>query len=146
MEYVICALGMPFNGETIAKQSLGGSESAAYYLGRELAARGHRVTMFTTCEQGGTWDGVNYVPAGPINQHTPLGQHFEFYARNTPHDVLIMQRHPSAFDRVFASKVNIWQTHDLALHRTSGPIGAMMWNVDAVTCVSEWHKAQLREV
>lgn len=146
MDYVIHALGLPFNGETIKEKSLGGSESAAYYLGRELARRGHRVTLFTAHEQGGTWDGVNYVFCGPLTQQTPLGAHFEFYARNTPHDVLIMQRHPTAFDRTFASKVNIWQAHDLALHRTAGPINAMMWNVDAVTTVSEWHKAQLREV
>lgn len=146
MDYVIHALGMPFDGETIAKRSLGGSESAAYYFGRELALRGHRVTMFTNCEQGGTWDGVSYVPAGPVTQQTPLGQHFEFYARNTPHDVLIVQRHPMAFDQLFASKVNILQTHDLALHRTSGMVNAMMWNVSAVTVVSEWHKRQVRDV
>lgn len=146
MDYVICALGIPFNGETVKEKSLGGSESAAYYMARELARRGHRVTMFTTHEQGGLWDGVQYVSCGPLTQQTPLGQHFEFYARNTPHDVLIVQRHPSAFDRPYASKVNIWQTHDLALHRTGGPIGAMMWNVDAVTCVSGWHKDQLRSV
>lgn len=146
MDYVICALGMPFNGTTVSEESLGGSESAAYYMARELARRGHRVTVFTTHEQGGMSEGVNYVPCGPLTPQTPLGAHFEFYARNTPHDVLIIQRHPTAFDRPFASKVNIWQTHDLALHRTGGPINAMMWNVDAVTCVSNWHKAQLREV
>ena len=36
--------GMPFNGDTIPSgQSLGGSESAAYYLAKALVKRGHRI-------------------------------------------------------------------------------------------------------
>lgn len=146
MDYVIHALGLPFNGETLQTQSLGGSESAAYYLARELAARRHRVTVFTSHAQGGQWDGVTYVPAGAITQATPLGQQFEFYARNTPHDVLVMQRHPQAFAAPFASKVNLWQTHDYALHRLSPSVTGMMWNIDAVLAVSEWHRRQVCDV
>lgn len=146
MDYVILAPGIPFNGDTLRTQSLGGSESAAYYMARELAARGHRVTMFTSHPEGGMWDGVTYVHAGEVSQASPLGAAFEFYARNTPHDVLLIQRHPSAFALPFASKINIWQTHDLALHRMSPHVLGMMWNVNVVTCVSAWHKQQLREV
>jgi len=29
--------GMPFNGDTVKTRSLGGSESAAYYMAKELA-------------------------------------------------------------------------------------------------------------
>lgn len=146
MDIVLHSLGMPFNGETVATQSLGGSESAAYYQARELAKRGHRVIVFTSSTEEGEWDGVRYYGAGAVSNEHPLGERFEFYARNTPHDVLIIQRHPTAFHGAFASKVNIWQLHDLALYRTSGIANHNMWQVDAVTCVSQWHKDQVCDV
>lgn len=146
MDVVIHSLGMPFNGETIEKRSLGGSESAAYYQARELARRGHRVTVFTTSVDEGHFEGVNYCWAGEPKESSPLGERFEYYARNTPHDVLIIQRHPHAFHQPFASKVNLWQLHDLALHRTAGMANHGMWQTDFVTCVSEWHKKQVCEV
>lgn len=146
MDIVVHSFGMPFNGETVAKESLGGSESAAYYQARELAKRGHRVLVFTSSTDEGVWDDVRYCWAGEMSAAHPLGERFEFYARSTPHDVLIIQRHPTAFHGAFASKVNIWQLHDLALHRSSGMANHNMWQVDAVTCVSEWHKTQVCEV
>jgi glycosyltransferase involved in cell wall biosynthesis/2-polyprenyl-3-methyl-5-hydroxy-6-metoxy-1,4-benzoquinol methylase len=146
MDVVLHSVGMPFNGETIEKRSLGGSESAAYYQARELARRGHRVTVFTSSAEEGVWDGVTYCFAGQPAENAPLGERFEFYARNTPHDVLIIQRHPAAFHGSFASKVNLWQLHDLALYRTAGLANHGMWQIDAVTCVSKWHKDQVCEV
>jgi glycosyltransferase involved in cell wall biosynthesis/2-polyprenyl-3-methyl-5-hydroxy-6-metoxy-1,4-benzoquinol methylase len=146
MDIVLHCLGMPFNGETVTKQSLGGSESAAYYQARELAKRGHRVIVFTSSTEEGVWDDVKYCYAGEPTQAALLGERFEFYTRNTPHDVLIIQRHPAAFHGAFASKVNIWQLHDLALYRSSGMANHNMWQVDAVTCVSQWHKDQVCSV
>lgn len=137
---------MPFDGRTVYESSLGGSESAAYYLARELASRGHRVSLWTTKEAPeSSTDGVNYVWIGACTQETPLGAQFEFYARNTPHDVLIIQRHPIAFHKRFASKVCIWQLHDLALKRSQAKALAGTWQIDAVTCVSEWHAQQVRD-
>ena len=146
MDYVINALGLPFNGDTIKSSSLGGSESAAYYLARELAARGHRVTAFTMSNEEGVFDGVTYCHAGNVTNENPMGERFEFYARNTPHDVLIVQRSPMAFQGKYAAKLTIWQTHDLALHHTSGLVMNMAWNINAVTTVSQWHKDQLLAV
>lgn len=146
MTIVIHSMGMPFDGDTVRTASLGGSESAAYYQARELASRGHRVMLFTNCKESSATDGVMYLPIGEVSQEKPLGYNFELYARNTPHDVLIIQRHPLAFHGQFASKINIWQLHDLALIRSAGMVNAQMWNVDAVTCVSEWHKKQVCEI
>lgn len=146
MDYVIHARGLPFNGETVNKQSLGGSESAAYYIGRELATRGHRVTVFTSSDQEGTWDGVTYVWHGPVTQGSPLGERFDFYAMNTPMDVLIVQRYPEAFAKRYASKVNIWQLHDLGLFRQAAAVAPNLWGVDLVTTVSAWQQKQVREV
>ena len=90
-------MGMPFNGETLEKHSLGGSESACYYVAKELAARGHKVIVFTTNPEEGDWDGVRYRWMGNPTEASPMGERFGFYAENTPQDVLIMQRHPHAF-------------------------------------------------
>ena len=146
MDIVIHSLGMPFNGDTVRTKSLGGSESAAYYQARELTARGHRVKIFSTTEQDMVCDGVEYINAGNTTKDAPLGERFEYYARHTPHDVLIIQRHPIAFHNQYASKINIWQLHDLALHRSSPMAQHGMWNIDAVTTVSAWHKKQVVDV
>lgn len=148
MRIVFLCLGMPFNGDTIKNRSLGGSESAAYYQCRELAARGHEVCLFTNIrpEEAGIYDGVTYLDAGEINQQSPLGNKFEWYARNTDHDVLIIQRAPHAFHGQFASRINILQMHDLAHYRNQAIVNFGMWNTNAITCVSEWHKKQVVEV
>lgn len=146
MDIAIHCLGMPFGPSTIFEQSLGGSETAAYYLAKGLAAKGHTVSLFTSREAAlEVVDGVRYVWTGASTQETPLGRDFEYWARTTPHDVLIIQRAPAAFAGRFAAKVCIWQLHDLALRRFAGAALASTWQLDAITCVSEWHKEQVRK-
>jgi 2-polyprenyl-3-methyl-5-hydroxy-6-metoxy-1,4-benzoquinol methylase/glycosyltransferase involved in cell wall biosynthesis len=142
----IHAFGMPFNGDTVKTKSLGGSESAAYYLARELAARGHNVNVWNNEKTDSQCDNVRYMHVGDVTKDSPLGSRFELYARNTPHDVLIVQRWPHAFHRQFAAKVCIWQLHDLALYRSSAQMMAGVWQCDAITCVSQWHADQVQKV
>lgn len=137
--------GMPFNGETIKKRSLGGSESAGYYLARELAARGHRVTVWTNSQEEGIWDDVRYCWVGQTREKEPMGERFSHYAQHTPQDVLVVQRHPFAFRFNYLSKVNMWWLHDLALKRSLPHAQSMLWNIDAVLPVSEWHGKQIEE-
>lgn len=137
---------MPFDGKTIETKSLGGSESAAYYQAVELAKRGHRVTCFTSTEADSESLGVRWISHGPMTQAHPLGEKFDFYASHTPMDVLIMQRHPGAFHKRWNAKVCIWQLHDLALYRNAGVILNGTWQIDAVTCVSQWHADQVKKV
>jgi len=137
---------MPFDGDTIATKSLGGSESAAYYLATELASRGHRVSCWTNTDKESESHGVKWLPIGPSNQQTPLGEKFEFYASHTPIDVLIMQRQAHAFHKKWNAKVCIWQLHDLALYRSAAHMLNGMWQIDAVTVVSQWHANQIKKV
>ena len=145
MRIVIHCLGMPFDGDTIKHSSLGGSETAAYAMARGLADIGHKVILFTRGKPG-EYDGVIYENCGEVNQQFPLGQNFQQYAQAGPCDVLVIQRHPFAFSQKWSSKLNIWWTHDLALGRHSPAVQGMMWNVDQILTVSEWHKEQLCSV
>ncbi|MCK5609660.1 methyltransferase domain-containing protein [Candidatus Pacearchaeota archaeon] len=139
-------MGLPFNGETIETESLGGSETAAYYVAKELAAKGNKVTLFTNSEKEGEWDGVKYVFAGRSTDQTPLGDRFHFYAENTPHDVLIIQRHPSAFQYPWAAGIKLWWVHDLAQVRNSVAVQSNLWNMDGILTVSDFHKEQYIKV
>jgi len=80
---IIDIIGIPYDGSTVFKQGLGGSESAVTLMGRELAALGFSVTVFNTCNidhaSPGIYDGVRYRPL------TDLSQEHEF-------DVVISSR------------------------------------------------------
>ena len=54
--------GIPFNGETFEQVSIGGSESAGYYLAKALEALGHRVTVFTNTDKTSRSGEVYYMP------------------------------------------------------------------------------------
>ena len=148
MFMVIYAGGMPFNGETIPSGlSLGGSESAAYYMAREMAALGHKVTVFSSSENTGSWDGVRYEFHGQLTEKHPLGEAFHFYMQ-APVDVLVIQRHPAAFlqGASFNTKLSIWWLHDLALRRSAGFVNATLVQVDRIFTVSDWHRKQVGDV
>lgn len=146
MYIAIHAPGMPFNGDTIkAGESLGGSETAAYYMAKELAALGHQVVMFTNHKQTGIWDDVKYEWLGGCSQGAPLGDRFH-YVMQTPYDVCIVQRHPAAFIFQYNTKLNIWWLHDLALHRFNPQVQMQLVNVDKIFTVSEFHRQQVSKV
>lgn len=138
--------GMPFNGDTIKTKSLGGSETAAYYLAKEFASKGHSVTMFTNSQDEGFFDGVTYHWSGIVDEHNPFGARFQHWASNNPHDVLIVQRAPHAFANKWASKMNVLWLHDLALHRMAHIAVGPSWNINQVWTVSDFHKQQVEQV
>jgi glycosyltransferase involved in cell wall biosynthesis/SAM-dependent methyltransferase len=149
LQFVFYVPGMPFDGGTLERgRSLGGSESAGYYLAREVARRGHAVTVYTAMPRAeeGEWDGVAYRALGERTPETPLGAAFESHAVGTPCDVLIGQRLPGLFHRPTQAKVNLWWAHDLALKRHAPSFNRQVWNLNGVLCVSEFHRAQLGKV
>lgn len=145
MQIVIHAGGIPFNGNTINERSLGGSESAAYYTAKELAARGHRVIMFTELEGSGEFDNVTYLCMGERTQSQPMGTNWHFYCEHTPHEVNIVMRQPGSFMFHIQSKINLWWAHDIALKRNNPPFMAQLWQTDRVLPVSNWFKNQITE-
>lgn len=148
MFYVFVCPGMPFNGETIPSgKSLGGSETACYYTARAIAARGHRVTVFTNDPQAsGRHDGVDYAYAGPASERSPLGRNVQGFIENAECDVLVMQRATGVFRTSHAAKVAFLWLHDLALQRQLPTFRADAFQYDGVLAVSEWHAKQVRQV
>lgn len=63
---IIDIIGIPYDGTTVFRQGLGGSESAVTLMGLELQRLGFAVTIFNNCDidhaRPGVYDGVTYRP------------------------------------------------------------------------------------
>jgi len=63
---IIDTIGLCFDGSTLEKRGLGGSESAVILMARELVKIGFGVTVYNDCNhddaEPGTYDGVEYRP------------------------------------------------------------------------------------
>lgn len=61
---IIDVIGLTYDGNTLSKRGLGGSESAVILMSKELAALGFDVTVFNNCidreATPGVYDGVTY--------------------------------------------------------------------------------------
>jgi hypothetical protein len=102
------ALGMHFGGDTLERKSLGGSESAAIYMARALVKAGARVSLFAnTPTHVAAADGVHYAPA----------TEWPAFAKETPHDVCVVQRATDALAQRTNARLNVLWCHDLALGR-----------------------------
>ena len=68
---IIDIIGIPYDGTTVFKQGLGGSESAVTFAARELAQIGFEVTVFNNCDMDhakpGTYDQVVYRPLDDLS-------------------------------------------------------------------------------
>lgn len=87
MKFKICIIdliGLTYDGTTLSKIGLGGSESAVILMARELAKLGNDVTVFNHCEDSktspGVYDGVRYAPHRTLKE-----EDFEF-------DIMISSR------------------------------------------------------
>ena len=133
LDFVFCVPGLAFSGDTLKTGSLGGSETAGLCLARELAALGHHVTMFCNTPKVGVYDGVNYHQLDD----------FRRYARQAPHDVTVVQRAPQLFGQRMNSRLNVLWLHDMALGREANNFRSVLWNVDKVAVLSDYHAHQV---
>ncbi len=67
---IIDIIGLPYDGTTVYKQGLGGSESAVTFMADELANIGFDVTVFNNCNSNqtnpGTYNNVKYYPLSEL--------------------------------------------------------------------------------
>jgi len=129
--------GMGFEGDSLNKHSLGGSETAGLCMAREMAGRGHEVSMYCNTEKPGKYDGVKYYNVKDFPAHMKFNGV----------DVCVVQRIPQAFgDHAFRSKLNILWQHDLGLKRNRQHFLGSLWNIDKVFGLSDFHIKQMSEV
>ena len=122
MVITLAVPGLAFNGKTFNQLSIGGSESAGYYMARALAKQGHSVTVFCSTETIERCDDVDYLPLAMFRQ----------YVEYTPHDVCIVQRAPDMLVGHCLAKLSILWCHDLALRRAEGVYKGVSWNFDKI--------------
>lgn len=88
---IIDTIGLCYDGTTLEKQGLGGSESAVILIAKELAELDFDVTVFNNCIDGdnskpGIYDGVKYVDHTQVQVATNLG------LLDEPFDIVIVSR------------------------------------------------------
>ena len=70
---ILDLIGLVYDGDTLSKRGLGGSESAVILISKELAKLGFPVTVFNACEdedsRPGIYDGVTYRPVHSITNN-----------------------------------------------------------------------------
>lgn len=74
---IIDKIGLCYDGNTLEKQGLGGSESAVILMSRELVKLGFEVTVFNNCNDGsnssaGVYSGVRYIDNADAPTHTEV--------------------------------------------------------------------------
>lgn len=142
MNFVIVSPGIAHDGNTIKERSLGGSETAAIQLA-EAFAKGkdpfggkNRVIVFSPCERPIAVNDVQYLPIQASAE----------YARGADIDVLIVSRVTDFLMHPHNAKVCFLWCHDLALRRAEGQVRGTMYQIDRVLLMSQFQKAQYKEV
>lgn len=140
LSVVMYTEGLPFDGNTINECSLGGSETAAYYMCRELARCGNQVRLFCNTENPGLYEGVEYVEVGDFVKMLEDGMKA---------DVLICSRHLQHLlhaKTAEAFKVHVVWNHDIVLPQLAELYKATLWSMDSLFFNSEFHRRQCASV
>lgn len=132
--------GAEFDGSTLHKKSLGGSETSAIQIAKALSDLGNNVTIFAECTgkntSPGIYDGVRYV------SH----KMFPHMSMRVPHDVNIISRRHLLLNSPKNSKINILWNQDHAWFDQKKELLDSSWNVDSIFALTEFHKNQQASV
>lgn len=125
----------PWNGLTLEKQGIGGSETAAAKLAIEFSKLGYRVVLFCDCTgMEGSYEGVEYRHHSGFRDF--IDRHFI--------DVFIASRQINILaEPVRAEKKYFW-AHDVCAMGTGlGPndlVKKYQHQLNGLFCLSPWHK------
>ncbi|MDR2352335.1 MAG: glycosyltransferase family 4 protein [Deltaproteobacteria bacterium] len=120
--------GLPFEGDTLEKRALGGSETAFIEITRSLAKLGHSVTVFNNCEKTAFYDGVTYHP---------FRQSLAILAR-TSFDVMVVSRFFGFFNLPIKATLKVLWNHD-TLENPSA-LRAIQDEIDIFFMLSRFHR------
>jgi 2-polyprenyl-3-methyl-5-hydroxy-6-metoxy-1,4-benzoquinol methylase/glycosyltransferase involved in cell wall biosynthesis len=109
---------------------IGGSETAAICMARELVKLGHRVRVFNDCPNlDGLYDGVEY-------------HHYGMFNPSVTCDVLIVSRAPWASEVPIKARSKYLWVHDIHCGPYNPKMHQDLLRFDRFLCLSEWHKHQ----
>jgi len=139
---IIDKLGLCYDGNTLSKQGLGGSESAVLLLAKNLQKIGFRVTVFNNCKDGskstpGLYENVRYI------DNTDAKSHDENY------DIVIVSRTVAPFvsqDWPFlhTAKKRILWLHDTFIEGDQIMEDlAISGKIDHIFTLSDWHTSYI---
>lgn len=115
---------------TLERTGMGGSETMAWLVARELARRGHAVRVFADCMpyDEGDFEGVEWFNSSKFVDETC--------------DVLITSRRPEAIDASVKARARILWVHDVHCGPVLTPERAQ--RLDRIWCLTEWHSDVFR--
>lgn len=114
--------GLEFDGGSVDRAGLGGSESALTYMAREFSSLGFDTHVFCNCRHPRVYDGVTY-------------HHFEEKIPSC--DYLFCYRFPEIIPLVKA-RIKVLVLHDMPVLQKQ--IADVLWAVDKVFFLSEFQK------
>ncbi|MBW2085149.1 MAG: glycosyltransferase [Deltaproteobacteria bacterium] len=120
--------GPAFDGATLQKKALGGSETALIQAAGALAARGHEVIVFNNCEMPGQYDGVTYRP---ISDYVRRVSGLQF-------DVFIVSRFFDFFTIPIPARLKVLWNHD-TLDRPDR-LRPVLDRIDLLFTLSRFHR------
>jgi glycosyltransferase involved in cell wall biosynthesis len=120
--------GPPFEGDSLEKKALGGSETAFVEMTRALSKLGHEVTAFNNCEKPGVHEGVHYHP---------FRKSLPFLARKK-FDVMVVSRFFGFFNLPVKANLKVLWNHDTL--ENPGSLRAIQDEIDLFLVLSVFHK------
>lgn len=139
---IIDKLGLCYDGDTLSKQGLGGSESAVILISKELSKIGFEVTVYNNCKDGsnskpGLYDGVRYID----NTDAKFDE--------TIYDIVIVSRTVAPFisgdwNFILKAKKRILWLHDTFIegdHLMEDLV--VSGTIDHVFTLSDWHTSYI---
>jgi glycosyltransferase involved in cell wall biosynthesis len=109
---------------------IGGSETAAVCMARELVRAGNEVIVISECQREEILEGVRYVP-----YREAMSRIAEFAC-----DVMIVSRQAETVLSNWPSKVSFLWVHDINVGGVSANLNNALVRFDKIFCLSNWHK------
>lgn len=119
--------GPSFDGHSIYKKGLGGSETALIQAARILAENGNLVRVFNNCEVPGVYDGVVYLPSSE----------FPIRSAGSPYDVFIVSRFFGFYTIPFKANLKVLWNHDTL--EQPAELRKLLGEIDILFVLSNFH-------
>lgn len=119
-----------WDGETLPKQGLGGSETFSIRYAEHLVKRGYTLMVFCNCAMQKEYEGVTYIPI----------EFFSSFAGTYIIDICIINRYPEFIPVSCFNEIKTYYVmHDIA---SINDVIISHKNLVNILCISEWHKEQ----